>query len=207
VQHASDEEVKLAQELLAGNAGAFERFVQVFQSKVFQYSYLMCGHREDAEEVAQETLMRVFENFDQLREPERVKPWVFRIARNNCLMKRRRSIFAPAEELSIDELRPDSSGEGTVRRFEPVDAGERPDAHAERRQLRAVLDEAIRELPPIYRAVVLLRDVEEVSTEEAAEILDVSTDVVKTRLRRARMALREALEDQLAASAEGAIEA
>ena len=196
MQPQSEEEVTLARQLLAGDEGAFERFVDVFQSKVFQYSYLMCGHREDAEEVAQETLMKVFENFDQLREAERVKPWVFRIARNNCLMKRRRSIFAPPEELSLDELVPDAAGEGLRRRIDPVDAAERPDARAERRQMRAVMDEAIRALPPIYRSVVLLRDVEELSTEEAAEILDVSTDVIKTRLRRARVALREALEDQ-----------
>jgi RNA polymerase sigma-70 factor, ECF subfamily len=198
VQAHADEEVKLAEELLAGNAGAFERFVEVFQSKVFQYSYLMCGHREDAEEVAQETLMKVFENFDQLREASLVKPWVFRIARNNCLMKRRRSIFAPREELSLDELVPSGAGEGAIRRLDPVDRSERPDMKAQRHELRAVMDEAIRTLPPIYRAVVLLRDVEELSTEEAAGILDVSEDVVKTRLRRARAALREALEGQVA---------
>ncbi len=198
MQSHADEEVKLAEELLAGNAGAFERFVEVFQSKVFQYSYLMCGHREDAEEVAQETLMKVFENFDQLREASLVKPWVFRIARNNCLMKRRRSIFAPREELSLDELVPGGAGEGAIRRLDPVDRSERPDMKAQRRELRAVMDEAIRALPPIYRAVVLLRDVEELSTEEAAGILDVSEDVVKTRLRRARVALREALEGQVA---------
>jgi RNA polymerase sigma-70 factor, ECF subfamily len=206
VQPQADEEVKLAQELLAGSVGAFERFVEVFQGKVFQYSYLMCGHREDAEEVAQETLVKVFENFDQLREAEHIKPWVFRIARNNCLMKRRKSIFAPSEELSLDEMVTDGAGEGMRRRIEPVDRSERPDVTAQRHELRAVLDQAIRELPPIYRAVVLLRDVEELSTEEAAGILDVSTDVVKTRLRRARNALREALEDQLAVATEGRAE-
>ena len=207
MQQQSDEEVRLAKGLLAGDTEGFERFVEVFQGKVFRYSYLMCGHREDAEEVAQETLMKVFENFDQLREPERVKPWVFRIARNNCLMKRRRSIFAPPEEFSLDEMVQDSGGEGVRRRIEPEDRSERPDAHAQRQELRVVLDHAIRELPPIYRAVVLLRDVEELSTEEAAEVLDVSTDVVKTRLRRARVALREALEGQSAGAAEAREEA
>ena len=64
----------------------------------------MCGQREDAEEVAQETLLRVFESFDRLREPERVRSWVFRIARNACLMKRRKSAFAPSRELSLDEF-------------------------------------------------------------------------------------------------------
>jgi RNA polymerase sigma-70 factor, ECF subfamily len=66
----------------------------------------MCGHREDAEEVAQDTLLHVFENFEQLRDPDQVRPWVFRIARNACLMKRRRSAFAPAQELSLDAFLP-----------------------------------------------------------------------------------------------------
>src|SRR5450759_1493566 len=79
-------ETELARALLAGESHAFERFVEHFRSKVFHYSWLMCGSPEDAEEVAQETLLKVFESFDQLREPDRVRAWVFRIARNVCLM-------------------------------------------------------------------------------------------------------------------------
>ena len=80
---------------MTGDANAFDRFVEHFRAKIFHYSWLMCGQREDAEDVAQDTLLNVFESFDQLREPERVRPWVFRIARNACLMKRRKSVFAP----------------------------------------------------------------------------------------------------------------
>src|SRR6476659_1256513 len=102
--------------MITGEPEAFDRFVEHFRGKIFHYSWLMCGHREDAEEVAQDTLMKVFESFDQLREPERVRPWVFRIARNACLMKRRKSVFAPAHELSLDELMParDSAPEGKL---------------------------------------------------------------------------------------------
>jgi RNA polymerase sigma-70 factor, ECF subfamily len=185
---SADSEVELARELIAGNANALERFVSAFQRKVFQYSYLMCGQRDDAEEVAQETLMNVFENFDQLREPEHVKSWVFRIARNNCLMKRRKSLFAPAEELPFDEMV-----------YQVPDMGDQPDVQTFRGELREALEGAIRRLPPIYRAVVLLRDIEELSTEQTADVLDVSVDVVKTRLHRARQALRQALEPALTA--------
>ena len=97
-------ETELARALLAGESDAFEKFVEHFRSKVFHYSWLICGSPEDAEEVAQETLLKVFDNFDQLREPERVRAWVFRIAKNVCLMHRRRSVFAPAHELSLEEL-------------------------------------------------------------------------------------------------------
>ena len=178
-------ETELARALLAGEPDAFERFVEHFRSKVFHYSWLMCGRAEDAEEVAQETLIKVFENFDQLREPERVRPWVFRIARNACLMQRRRSVFAPSQELSLDDLPPAS---------ELADEAPQPEVALLDSELRAVLDRAVAELPPIYRAVVLLRDLEQLSTEETAQILDLGTDAVKQRLHRGRAAMRQKLD-------------
>ena len=179
----SNSEARLAEDLLAGAPGAFERFVATFQSKIFQYSFLMCGQRQDAEEVAQEALMKAFENLDQLRDPERVKPWVFRIAKNACLMKRRKSIFAPPEEFSLDHA--DSQ--------EPRDASVLPDRRLMAEETAESLRLAIAALPEAMRSVVLLRDLEELSTEDTAEILGVSTDVVKTRLHRARMELRKRL--------------
>jgi RNA polymerase sigma-70 factor (ECF subfamily) len=178
-------ETELARAVLIGEPDAFERFVQHFRSKIFRYSWLMCGSPDDAEEVAQETLLKVFENIGQLREPEHVRAWVFRIARNACLMQRRRSVFAPERELALEELLPAEEPAGETR---PVER-EMLDS-----ELRAVLDRAILELPPIYRPVVVLRDLEELTTEETAQILDVSTDVVKTRLHRGRAALRQTLD-------------
>jgi RNA polymerase sigma-70 factor (ECF subfamily) len=175
-------EVTLARQLLAGDAGAFDRFVDTFRARIFQYSFLMCGQREDAEEVSQETLLKVFENIEQLREPERVKAWVFQIAKNACRMMRRKSIFAPREELSLEEP------EAQIR-----DRGALPDSEAQRSELHHRLSSAIRELPHLYRAVFLLRDVEELSTAETAKILDLGTDVVKTRLVRARKMMRAKL--------------
>jgi RNA polymerase sigma-70 factor (ECF subfamily) len=191
------EEVRLARDLLAGKAEAFDRFVEVFRSKIFQYSYMMCGHREDAEEVAQDTLLKVFESFDQLREPERVRPWVFRIARNACLMKRRKSVFAPAQELSLDDFLPHSKDGGEARKLEIADWSALPEDQTLRRELRETLDQAIEELPEIYRAVIMLRDVEELTTEETAQALDIHVDAVKTRLHRARLALRQKLDGYL----------
>lgn len=183
-------EIEWARRLLDGDASAFTPFVESFQSKIFQYTWLMCGQREDAEEVAQETLFKVFENFDQLRDPTHVKAWVFRIAKNFCLMKRRRSVFAPDREYSLDELLPSSDGE---RRLQVPDPAESPDGYVLRGELNAQLEAAIRELPEIYRSVVLLRDIEELSTAETADVLDLSPDVVKQRLHRGRLALRKAL--------------
>jgi RNA polymerase sigma-70 factor (ECF subfamily) len=192
-ERAEGAEVGWARQLLAGDAAAFTPFVESFQAKIFQYTWLTCGQREDAEEVAQETLLRVFESFDQLRDPRLVKPWVFRIARNYCLMKRRRSVYAPERELSLDELLPDREAGAATLPLQIGDSAELPDMRLLRLELKQELEAALRELPDTYRSVVLLRDVEGLSTNEAAETLDLSADVVKQRLHRGRLALRKRL--------------
>jgi RNA polymerase sigma-70 factor (ECF subfamily) len=197
------DEVELARDLIAGKADAFDRFVAVFRSKIFQYALMMCGHREDAEEVSQDTLFKVFENFDQLREPERVRPWVFRIARNACLMKRRKSVFAPTQELSLDDYLPHSEQDGGHRKLEIADWSALPDDQVLRSELRDEIHRAIQELPEIYRAVILLRDIEELSTDDAAQVLDITQETVKTRLHRARLAVRQKLDAYLRSARSG----
>ena len=143
--------------------------------------------------------MKVFENLHQLREPEHVRPWVFRIAKNACLMKRRRSLFAPqpSQELSLDEVMPTKvSRDGKVR-LEIADWSQVPEDQAMGVEMQRALQEAIRELPENYRPVVLLRDIEELSTKETAHILDLPEDVVKQRLHRGRLALRKSLEARI----------
>ncbi len=192
-------EVELARRLLAGEAQAFDRFVEHFRAKIFHYSWLMCGQREDAEEVAQETLMKTFENFRQLQDPERVRPWLFRIAKNVCLTKRRRSIFAPtpAQELSLDALMPSRDSRAGSLKIEIADWSHLPEDLVLKTEMMNELQAAIRTLPEIYRSVILLRDMEQLSTTETAHILDVSDDVVKTRLHRARLAIRKHLDGRL----------
>jgi RNA polymerase sigma-70 factor (ECF subfamily) len=198
---AAAPEVEHARRLLAGDSSAFTPFVESFQQRIFQYTWLMCGHREDAEEVAQDTLMKVFESFDQLRDPQHVKAWVFRIAKNYCLMKRRRSVFAPERELSLDELMPSPAEDGASQRLQVADTGELPEDRLLRGELNSRLETALRELPDNYRSVILLRDIEGLSTAEAAEVLDLSEDVVKQRLHRGRLALRKALAPYLEVAA------
>lgn len=174
-------EAALARAMLAGETDAFEKFVEHFRSKLFRYSWLMCGSPEDAEEVAQETLLKVFQSIDQLRDPEHVRSWVYRIARNACLMQRRKSVFAPTEELPADEV---------PLADETVPADDR----LLQNELRNVIERVVMELSPTYRPVVVLRDLEGLSTEETAEILGLRTDVIKTRLHRGRAAMKEKLD-------------
>jgi RNA polymerase sigma-70 factor (ECF subfamily) len=190
---------------MTGDAEAFDRFVGHFRAKIFHYSWLMCGQREDAEEVAQDTLLKVFENFDQLQEPERVRPWVFRIARNACLMKRRKSVFAPprSQELSLDEFLPKMDRDGGSMKIQIADWSGVPDRQFLRTEMKQVLDGAIGSLPENYKSVILMRDVEDLSTSETAHILDVTEDVVRTRLHRARLAVRRALDEYLRSDRKG----
>ncbi|MEQ1883810.1 MAG: sigma-70 family RNA polymerase sigma factor [Bryobacteraceae bacterium] len=187
-----DTEQDLALRLISGAPSAFEEFVDLYHGKIFRYSYAMCGQREDAEEVAQETLFKVFENLTQLRDPAHLKAWVFRIARNACLMKRRKSVFAPEKEVSLDELRPAKDGE--TQKIEIADWSGLPEDLASDAELRRALDAGVAQLPEMYRAVFLLRDVEGMATNDSAEILGVTEDVVKTRLHRARLMLRKHLD-------------
>lgn len=190
-------ESELARDLVAGRPGAFDRFVEVFRPKIFQYTLMIAGNREDAEEVTQDTLMKVFENFDQLREPERIRSWVFRIARNGVYMKRRKSVFAPTQELSIEDFLPRMGQDGSGRKLEIADWSALPDDQLLRGELQRVVESAISELPEIYRSAIVLRDMEELTTEEAANVLDVSQQVIKTRLHRARLAVRQKLDGYL----------
>ena len=184
---------------MTGDANAFDRFVAHFRARIFHYSWLMCGQREDAEDVAQDTLLKVFESFDQLRDPERVRPWVFRIARNACLMKRRKSVFAPSHELSLDDFMPAIDHQDGHARLQIADWSGLPDRQILQSEMKHVLEEAIGGLPESYKSVILMRDVEELSTLETAQVLDLTEDVVKTRLHRARLAVRQKLDEYLRA--------
>jgi RNA polymerase sigma-70 factor (ECF subfamily) len=190
-------EVELARQLLAGAPDAFDKFVDHFRTRIFHYTWLMCGHREDGEEVVQDTLLKVFESLGHLRGPERVRPWVFRIAKNACLMKRRKSVFAPARELSLDEFLPAMNHDGEHARLQIADWSRLPDREMLQLEMKHTLEAAIHELPEHYRSVLLLRDVEDLSTTDTAHILDLTEDVVKTRLHRARLAVRHKLDEYL----------
>ncbi len=169
-----------------------------FRAKIFRYSWLMCGQREDAEDVAQDTLLKAFQSFEQLREPEHVRSWIFRIARNACLMKRRKSVFAPDRELSLDDFLPALTREGGQMKIQIADWSKLPDQGMLETEMSGVLHDAIGTLPETYKSVMLMRDVEELSTQETAQVLDLSEDVVKTRLHRARLAIRKKLDEYLA---------
>jgi RNA polymerase sigma-70 factor, ECF subfamily len=186
--------IQLVKDLQAGDAHAFERFVEIYRPRLFSFSYGMCGQREDAEDVAQETLLQAFRKLNTLRAPEALNTWLFRIARNACLLKHRKSKFAPEHEISLDDHMPGRDGEGVP---DIPDWSRLPDQELLNAEVGEQLRRAIARLAPKYRMVLLLRDVQQLSTAEVAKIVGISEDAVKTQLHRARLAVRSELTQYL----------
>ena len=187
-ERAADEAV--LRSVQENEPGAFDRFVDRFGNRIYAFGMRMCGHREDAEDVFQETLVTAYRKLSTLREPRALTSWLYRSVSNACLMKRRKSKFAPDRELSLDELLPQG---GVVEEGPVLPELASPDSHLYRRELGDALENAVRDLPADYRIVWLLRDVEGLSTEETAEALGLGISNVKMRLHRARLALRKDL--------------
>ena len=182
---------ELLELIRSDDPGAFERFVERYGDRIFGFGMRVCGEREDARDIAQDTLLQAFKSLKGLKDPGALRTWLYRVASNACLMKRRKSKFAPAKELSLEELMPAGPDAASI---EIPDASAMPDQAAERAETRRVVREAIRELPPNYRIVLIMRDIEQLSTSEAARILEISEGALRVRLHRARQALRTLLE-------------
>ena len=185
--------IRLAQE---GDERAFTRLVRKYEDVVFRFSVKVCRDEEKAEEAFQDTFVNVFKKLKQFDGKSKFTTWLYKIVANNCLMKRRRSKLDQASvpletpEGFRDEPLRDSDGRviQTVPSWKPT-----PLDGVVNNELRGILDKAIERLPADYRAVFLLRDVEEQSAEETAKILKLTVPAVKSRLHRALAFLREQL--------------
>jgi RNA polymerase sigma-70 factor (ECF subfamily) len=167
-----------------------ERLLMRAQSAAFRFSLLVCGHAEDAEDVMQDALLKTYRHVGRIRRPEAFRTWLFRTVRNACLMKRRRRVDEPARLESIDVQREGGSSAAD----DVVDAGQSPERAAINGWLGGRLRRALAALPPSHRVIVLLREIEGLSTREVAKVTGISEANVKTRLHRARVLLREELE-------------
>jgi RNA polymerase sigma-70 factor (ECF subfamily) len=179
----------LVRRAATGDRVAMERLLLRAQEVAFRFSLLACGHTEDAEDVMQDALLKTYRYVGRITNPEAFRPWLYRTVTNACRMKRRRRVDEPARLLSIDATGgPDGTGP-----LEVPDSGPRPDQAALDAWLGRRLRRALGELPPQARYIILLRDIEGLSTREVAELMGISDANVKTRLHRARVLLRERL--------------
>jgi len=176
--------------LRSGRPESLDAALAVLQNTVFSFSMKVCGHREDAEDTMQETLLRAARQLPNFESPEALAVWLYKVARSRCLMSRRRSKFAPQPHLSLEEVLPDRAQLEAVT-SKPRDGS--PEQQLLRAENREELQQAVLRVPPLYRMVLVLHDMEELSPGEIARITGLRPGTVRVRLHRARAFLRNEL--------------
>ena len=171
---------------------SLEEALALLQSTVFSFSMKVCGQRQDAEDTMQEVLLKSVPNLPKFDSPKALMVWLYKVAKNRCLMSRRKSKFAPKEDLSLEELMPDRQ------EFEKLSGS--PDGTPEtsllRREDAKRLREAVQRLPADYRLILVLHDMEELSDADVAEITGLRLGTIRVRLHRARLFVRKELAKQ-----------
>jgi RNA polymerase sigma-70 factor, ECF subfamily len=187
-QLENNEEQGLVDRARAGDASAFTELVEKYERKIFRLAKNITQNDEDAEDVLQEAFLKAYSNLDSFQGQSKFYTWLVRISVNEALMKLRKR--KSDRTVSLDE--PHETEEDTVTREIAV-WDDDPEKKYSRDELKEILDRAVDSLKPGFRTVFMLRDIEELSTEETAEALGISVPAVKSRLLRARLQLRERL--------------
>jgi RNA polymerase sigma-70 factor, ECF subfamily len=174
------------------DAKSLEEALALLQKTVFSFSMKVCGQQQDAEDTMQEVLLKSVPNLPKFDSPKALMVWLYKVAKNRCLMSRRRSKFAPKEALSLEELMPDR------RQLEKLsgDAEGTPETSLLDRENAKRLREAVQKLPPDYRLILVLHDMEELSDTDIAEITGLRLGTIRVRLHRARLFVRKELAKQ-----------
>jgi len=183
----------LIAEFKSGSMEAMEKIVGRYEDRIFTFGLKMCGHLQDAEDIAQETFLNAFRYLKDFREETKLKNWLFMIATRACISKRRKKKCEPDYEISLDSFIHEDGSDGN---YEIPDWSDDPSDNVMRTELKKIIDAAIQTLPHKYRLVFNLREIEGFNTKETAEILEISTQSVKTRLHRARLFMREEISKQ-----------
>jgi RNA polymerase sigma-70 factor (ECF subfamily) len=181
-------ERELIDRMQAGDAGAVADLSAVYRARIHQLAFRYMKNWEDAEEVTQDVLMKVFRKIDAFRGDAALSSWIYRITFNTAMSRLRTGRVGRA----ADQQRPDSADTATGQ-ADPADWSTLADDHVLRREMREQLIAALTTLPEVYRTPVVLRDIQGMSTEEASRILHVKPQTLKSRLHRGRLILREAL--------------
>ena len=183
--NTDEDDLAVVDRILSGDRRAYEQLVRRHERRVFRVTFAVLGNFEDAEEAMQDTFVKAFRHISQFRRESRFTTWLTRIAINEALQRRQsRKEFVPLDESS-------GAAQFVPRRYEMWRAD--PEKLYGKRELRQIIEAAIQSLPAIYREAFVLRDVEEMSAEEAAEAIGITVGALKSRLLRARLMVREAL--------------
>ncbi|MGH9328811.1 MAG: RNA polymerase sigma factor [Vicinamibacterales bacterium] len=185
----------LVTRMRGGDANAVAELSVRYGARIQQLAMRYVKNREDAEEVAQDVLLKVSRKIDAFRGDSALSSWIYRITFNTAMSRlRRMRHLRPIEAASADTLPVDDAGAPRVAP-DPADWSSLADDEVMRAELRARLVQALRTLPAVYRVPVLLRDIHGLSTEEASAVLRIKPQTLKSRLHRGRLILRERLSD------------
>jgi RNA polymerase sigma-70 factor (ECF subfamily) len=177
-----------ATDLLRSNTPeAVEEAIGLLQNTVYSFSMKVCGHPEDAEDTMQEVLSRSIGHLAKIQTPQQMAVWLYTVTRNRCWRMRRKPAHAPANLLSLDELMPDDEEIGRLL----ADAAVGPEGNLLAAEQHHLLHQAILRVPPALRIVLVLHDMEELTTEQVAQILSIQQGTVRIRLHRARLSVRK----------------
>ncbi|MGA7915800.1 MAG: sigma-70 family RNA polymerase sigma factor [Candidatus Acidiferrales bacterium] len=171
---------------------SLEQALALLQKTVFSFSMKVCGQRQDAEDTMQEVLLKSLPNLPKFDSPRALLVWLYKVAKNRCLMSRRKSKFAPRKDLSLEELMPDRR---ELQRLSGAPEGT-PETSLLRKETAKRLREAVQTLPPEYRVILILHDMEDLSDADVAEITGLRQGTVRVRLHRARLFVRKELAQQ-----------
>ena len=200
IPETRDRDWQLVEALRRRDTTAAERLVATFGDLAYRLAIGITGNKEDAEEAMQDSFWNVVRKIDTFRGQSSLRSWIYRITANAAYQKRRRAAHRHAD-ITLDQVLPRFHGDG--HHADPItDWSTRLNDPAMQRELRDVLTSALDELPPYYRAAIVMRDVEGLSMAEAAEALGIAVGTVKTRTQRARLLLRKRLSAFLASASE-----
>lgn len=191
----SEAELALIARLREGDASAVTDLASAYGPKIYQLALRYMKNREDAEEVAQDVLLKVYRKISAFRGDSALSSWIYRITFNAAMSRLRNSKFSRPAEVSAEEVLRAGDSDRPRQPREAADWTSLADEAFLRAQLRDRLADAMEALPPIYRVPVMLRDIQGLSTEEASEVLQVKTQTLKSRLHRGRLILRQRLAD------------
>jgi RNA polymerase sigma-70 factor (ECF subfamily) len=187
VERADANDTELVEAARAGDRRALDALLARHERRIYDFGLRMCRHPADAEDVLQETLVSMARGVRDFRGASSLSTWLYAIARSHCIKKRRRG-RSVAAQATLEE---DGRGRSLAERV--ATTAPDPEESAEQREVRARVRAAIEELPPGQREVLVLRDVEGLTAPEVAQVLGIRVDAVKSRLHRARVAVRERL--------------
>jgi RNA polymerase sigma-70 factor (ECF subfamily) len=186
-------EIEQAVQLIQSNdPKSLEEALALLQNTIFSFSMKVCGQKQDAEDTMQEVLLKSVPSLSKFASPRALMVWLYKVAKTRCLMSRRKSKFAPKEALSLDELMPDR------RELERLSGNpdDSPETALARKENARHLRDAVQKLPPDYRLILVLHDMEELSDTDIAEITGLREGTIRVRLHRARLFVRKELAKQ-----------